>query len=296
MLQAIVQNLEAGEGFRGDPMDRKITQRDLVNYGLASLKVAGNAKTGLVAPTVDDLTKNPSTPPVPTGLSASPGSFGLVNLAWTMPSYKNHGHTNVYRSFEDNFATATIVAKAIGGGCSDFIPLLDEHAGAYYWITFTTSAGVSGSSNASAGVFAQRTDDAPEILASLVKKISFEHLSEPLSKRVTAPIMTEIAGPVAGTGAFIEVASQAVSADGPAIMEIIANASISGPEAALHEFRVLINGVVVAGDTYNIVNSHPNIAYAKSIPLGNYILSIQWRCIDVTASVSNISIFTKIHI
>jgi hypothetical protein len=296
LLQSIVENLEISEGVRGDPLDRKVTHRDLVDFGLAKAKVAGNTKAGLVAPTVDDLTKNFTAPPAPEGLVATPGSFGLINLSWALPTYKNHGCTNIYRSTENNQSTARIVAKSLGGQSADFIPPFDDHSEFFYWISFTTTAGVEGSFNASSGVLATRNDDTTQILSALVKKISFEHLTEQLGKRVVAPTIKEIPGPVAGTGAFVELVSQVVTVDSPGILEVIANTKIGGPDATPHDVRLLLNGVSVSSDFTVNVNYSPKMAFAKSVPAGTYMLSIEWQCPDVTANISDISIFTKIHI
>src|SRR5690606_29151971 len=94
LFAAMAEIIETGEGVRGDKLDRKLTLRDLLDGGIASLRMPGNPDGGLVPnlPTPDR-----STPPAPTGFLATGSFFGMVNLSWepAHEAYNNHAFTNI---------------------------------------------------------------------------------------------------------------------------------------------------------------------------------------------------------
>lgn len=177
LLDAIKEIVETGEGVRGDPLDRKLTLRDLIDSGIAVLKRgAVGGTSGGVGPGVEPPPPNLATPPPPEGLAAS-GSFdGRIFLTWDIPDalYGNHAYTNIYRSSDDNFANAVLDGRDSGVVYTDYArndavsPADPTHLqGYYYWITFTSDAGVEGPPNAAAGTYAEPLPDVGYLLETL---------------------------------------------------------------------------------------------------------------------------------
>lgn len=190
LMAAIAEVIETGEGLRGDKLDRKLTLRDLLDGGVARLRVPGNPDAGVAPP---DRQQDMAVPPRPAGFSAVGSFFGMVHLSWERPQalYNNHAFTNIYRSEEDNFATAVVVGREAGAFYSDLArddatavedPL--NLPGFYYWITFSSAAGMEGPPNSAAGAFARPLPDAAYLLGQLSGKLGESQLEQGLRKRI----------------------------------------------------------------------------------------------------------------
>lgn len=190
MISAMTEILETGEGVRGDPLDRKLTLRDVLDSGIGKLKPGARpGADGGLQPGIQPPAPDLSTPPPPQGFAAQGSFFGMINLSWQIPSelYRNHAYTNIYRSEEDNFANAVIVGRSLGAFYSDFVrnDALDPQdplqlKGYYYWITFTSAAEVEGPPNATAGLFTRPLPDLDYVLDLLDGQISSSQLAENL--------------------------------------------------------------------------------------------------------------------
>lgn len=188
-LQAVKEIIEVGEGSRGAKLDRKLTLRDLYDTGI--LKFRGPGGTGslipgdaIPTPNVEDM----ATPPRPTGFSAT-GSFGLIFLTWDVPQtlYGNHALTTIYRSETDNFANAIVVGRDSGMVYSDYLRDVgdpEKGGGYYYWITFTSTAGVEGPPNSADGTYAELVPDTEYMLQSITGRIDETVLAKTLSQRI----------------------------------------------------------------------------------------------------------------
>lgn len=194
LISAMTEILETGEGVRGDPLDRKITLRDLVDSGIGKMKggVRPGSGGGLI-PGVEPPAPDLSTPPPPQGFAADGSFFGRINLSWQIPSelYRNHAYTNIYRSEEDNFANAVIVGREVGAFFSDYVrnDALDPQdplqlKGYYYWITFTSTAGVEGPPNSGSGTYAEPLADMEYVLSILSGQLSESELADRLNDRI----------------------------------------------------------------------------------------------------------------
>jgi len=180
LFAAMAEILETGEGVRGDKLDRKLTLRDLLDGGLAKLRVPGNPDAGITQPAgPQDMT----VPPRPVGFAADGSFFGMINLSWEPPQeqYNNHALTNIYRSEEDNFATAQIIGREPGMFYSDVVrndvTIVDDPLnlpGYYYWITFTSKTNVEGPPGSPNGKFAQPLQDVRYLLSTLNKSLADE--------------------------------------------------------------------------------------------------------------------------
>lgn len=243
LFAAMAEILETGEGVRGDKLDRKLTLRDMLDGGLAKLKVPGNPDAGLTLPSGS---QNMAAPPRPTGFAADGSFFGMIHLSWEPPQeqYNNHAVTNIYRSEEDNFATAEIVGREPGMFYSDIVrndvTIVDDPLnlpGYYYWISFVSESNVEGPPNSPSGTFAQPIPDAAYLLGQLSEQLGESELESNLRERLNGiesnqssieqqqvvvqglsaqyTIKTDVNGYVAGYGVYNDgkVADFAVLAD-----------------------------------------------------------------------------------
>ena len=82
LFAAMMEIMEVGEGVRGDKLDRKITMRDLIDGGIAKLRVDSNPDAGMSPPAAP---QNMAVPPRPIGFAADGSFFGMVHLSWEVP-------------------------------------------------------------------------------------------------------------------------------------------------------------------------------------------------------------------
>jgi len=188
VLEALKEIQETGEGVRGDPMDRKLTIRDLVDAGLARLKPGSMTEFGPVDddPIDNDPPGSTLIPPRPTGFNAI-GSFGYVVLSWDIPGdlYLNHAFTNIYRSETDNFANAKVIGRDTGMMYTDHIREVEEEGvGFYYWITFTSTEDREGPPNNTSGTYAEVIPDLGFLLDRLSGEIDESVLAKSLNGRI----------------------------------------------------------------------------------------------------------------
>lgn len=176
LISAITEILEVGEGVRGDPRDRKLTIRDLVDLGLARARSgAGSININNLEASLPELAQpDMATPPSPSGLGVSGGFNGLISLVWDIPGtlYGNHAYTNIYRAEEDNFANAVKVGAEAGAFFTDNVRADAEPKTYYYWITFVSTADVEGPTNATAGTTGQALQDVAYLLETLTNNLN----------------------------------------------------------------------------------------------------------------------------
>ena len=188
VLEAIIEAVEIRLGRKGDPTDRAITLRELVDSGLAQqLKTApydpnnynstntGIAPTGVI----------PTEPYAPLGFTAS-GAYSTVNLMWTPPFYRGHSQTEIYRSSVNTLSSAIAagpIALVSGFGYSD--PVGSDFTG-YYWIRFVNTASVAGPWNNAAGTLAQTSPDIDHLLSVLSNGITSSELAQSLATPIAS--------------------------------------------------------------------------------------------------------------
>lgn len=208
LVTAIKEIIETGEGVRGDPLDRKLTLRDLLDSGIGKLRAGSSAgNPGALEP--NPAPPNLATPPAPTGFNAIGGFDGRIDLTWTIPGslYSNHAYTNVYRAEADNFANAILVGREAGAFYTDTVRDDAVPTPYYYWISFTSTANIEGPLNDTAGTLAQALD-IDWIVDELEGKISESELANELLTPIQAipSIQTTLAdhsGRIASTEAAL---------------------------------------------------------------------------------------------
>ena len=182
VVRAIKEILEVREGRRGDDLDEMVTYRDLVSLGLVK-KLAnggygdntGNTDTPVVVPTDDT-----NVPPAPTNLAVK-AVYNIIVLTWTVPSYRNHGVTEIWRAKVDDLTKAAKIGDTAGTQFSD----PPGGGGTYwYWVRNVSNAGVAGPYNSQAGTSATATASVEEVLKDVAVDIESSPLMRDLRSRV----------------------------------------------------------------------------------------------------------------
>lgn len=185
-LEQMRENLETGDGVRGEPLRRRITLGDLVSLGMVDVvgRLVGTQLTGPLDPNAivpsGGGKPNLATPPRPENLVATAG-FSKILLEWDEPAYSNHGLTEVYRAPTDNLSDAVPI------GTSTFTLYADSVEPGetwFYWIRFVSDTDVAGPYNDDAGTEATTGEDPAAMLAALEGVITASQLHADLTSRI----------------------------------------------------------------------------------------------------------------
>ncbi|MAY42273.1 hypothetical protein [Neptuniibacter sp. UBA847] len=176
LLTAIKEAVEVGKGIIGNPLDRNLTVRDLVDSGLATVGIVSSQKKYIsgsdLNPTGSGEEQDLTAPPTPSGLTAFKGAASIF-LTWDKPNFGSFAHANIYRSTTDNFSNAAVISNVLGLTHADYVPyeVIDEETGQirgyYYWLTFVSEAGKEGPPNAASGVYQEPVQDGDEVFKRL---------------------------------------------------------------------------------------------------------------------------------
>jgi hypothetical protein len=187
-LQALGEAVEVRLGRRGDPADRGITLRELVDSGLAvSLKAspfdpnnsnAGNR--GFTAPGTTPL--DTAVPPAPTGLTTSAG-FTSILLTWNTGNtqFSNFAFTEVFRSTTNVIGDAVLLGVSSGGTFTDQTVSADTY---YYWVRHVSTSDIRGPFNAVAGTLAIVATEVSFLLDKLTGSVSASQLTTTLANQI----------------------------------------------------------------------------------------------------------------
>ena len=152
VLDSLKEASEVRLGRRGDPRDRAITLRELVDSGLAvELKDnpfdpnAGTGEIDFALPPFVQPDPSAPVPPTPTGLSAG-AAFTTITLNWNDPQISNLAFTEVWRNGSDNLGSATRVDTVSASVWSDTV---DTAQTFFYWIRHVNTNSVTGTFSSS---------------------------------------------------------------------------------------------------------------------------------------------------
>tara|TARA_Y100001937_G_scaffold66027_2_gene90309 strand:- start:183 stop:1574 length:1392 start_codon:yes stop_codon:yes gene_type:complete len=152
VLDSLKEASEVRLGRRGDPRDRAITLRELVDSGLAvELKDnpfdpnAGTGETDFALPAFVQPDPSAPVPPTPTGLSAG-AAFTTITLSWNDPQISNLAFTEVWRNGSDNLGSATRVDTVSASVWSDTV---DTAQTFFYWIRHVNRNNITGTFSSS---------------------------------------------------------------------------------------------------------------------------------------------------
>ena len=170
-LQSFKEALAVRLGQAGDPLDRAVTVRELIDSGVAKKRANKNfdpaTDTTDFIPndsTVEDL----SSPPAPTGLTAS-STFTEVIIDWNPATYSNHAFTEVYRSRDDEVGGAQLVTTTSSFITTDVVGYNQTY---YYWVRFVSTAGVRGPFNGTNGARADTLEDIGAVMSQLSETLA----------------------------------------------------------------------------------------------------------------------------
>ncbi len=176
-LETLTQVVAIRLGRRGDPRDRAVTMRELIDSGLAKELAtspfdpnrSGNA--GFVQPgaSLVDL----AVPPAPTGFTAS-GAYSQINLNWDYPAYSNHSHTEVHVHTSDVIGDATLLGIQTG---RVFVDPVGSGQTRYYWVRHVNTEGLAGPFNSASGTVASTALDVVHLLTQLTNQITSSQLT-----------------------------------------------------------------------------------------------------------------------
>ena len=158
-LKALTEVVLVRTGRIGDPLDRAVTLRELIESGLAkSLK---NNRFDPNEPTIVDFTSpvpasDFAVPPAPTSLTAS-AAFQTVLLEWSNGNiqFSNFAFTEIFRHTADVIGDAVLIGVVAGNRFADQV---DSNSTHYYWVRHVSEADVRGPFNAANGVVATTAD------------------------------------------------------------------------------------------------------------------------------------------
>lgn len=213
-LDSMKEAQEVRLGRRGDPRDRAITLRELIDSGLAKQLNSSPFDPNAGVPTLDFIPNVPggdlSIPPAPTGLEAS-GAFTEIIVSWNDAQYGNHAYTEVWRSRTDEIGGATLVTTTNSFIITDPVGYNQEY---YYWVRFVSTSNVSGPFNKTNGVKATTLED----IAAVMEQLS-EELSNLPGYTALTTLITNADVAVAATAATVIRASSSPSTrpDGTAL-------------------------------------------------------------------------------
>jgi hypothetical protein len=170
-LEAMKEAQEIRLGRRGDPRDRAITLRELIDSGLAKQLKENpfdpNAGAGAIDFTANTPLENLAVPPAPVGLEAS-GAFTAIILNWNGMSasapYGNHAYTEIWRSRANNLGGATLRATTTAFIYTDEVGYGETY---YYWVRYVSTSNVPGPYNNTNGVEASTLEDVATVMAQL---------------------------------------------------------------------------------------------------------------------------------
>ena len=170
-LDSMKEAQEVRLGRRGDPRDRAVTLRELIDSGLANelsgspFDPNGVPGVGIKPPKKDppDLT----VPPAPTGLEAS-GAFTTIVVSWNQASYGNHAYTEVWRSRNNEIGGAKLLTTSRASIISDPV---DYNETFYYWVRFVSTSDITGPFNSTNGVEASTAIDIEAIMVLLSEEL-----------------------------------------------------------------------------------------------------------------------------
>ena len=170
-LDSLKEAVEVRLGRRGDPRDRAITLRELIDSGLAKELRNNPFDPNAGVGALDFIPGGPggdlAIPPAPTGLEAS-GAFTEIIISWNAANYGNHAYTEVYRSRNDEVGGAILVTTTNSFIITDPVGYNQEY---YYWVRFVSTSNVPGPFNGTNGTKATTLEDIAAVMEQLSEEL-----------------------------------------------------------------------------------------------------------------------------
>ena len=228
LLTNLIEAVEIRLGRRGDPKDRAVTLRELVDSGLVKdLKAApwdpnnpNSTNRGFGPNEVIDTSK----PPAPQNFQAN-AAYSQVNLSWDYPNYSNHSFAEIYGHDSDTIGDAQLIGVSSGRAYADPI---GSGASRYYWIRFVSQSNIIGPFNSGTGTLATTAADVDHLLGVLTDAITESELATDLQTEID-----KISGDITVAGSVAaQVAAEATARATAVSNEAAARATAVSGEAS----------------------------------------------------------------
>lgn len=159
-LSAVDEALKVRLGRVGDPKDRAVTVRELIDSGLAEnfLEEPFNLDAGTPPNTfipVDGVI-NLAVPPDVTSFSGT-GTFQKIILSWDLAQFGNFAFTEVWRHTSNNLGSATRIDTTRAQVWSDTV---DFNSNFYYWVRHVSTSNIVGQFAGAVNVTTSKITDA----------------------------------------------------------------------------------------------------------------------------------------
>lgn len=180
-LDTIKEAIEVNNGQRGDPLDRGITLRDLVNIGGA--RVLRGLRTGQ-ALTSSDVSMGQDVEPdalpgQPVGFMVATNYMSAVCI-WEQAENPLSVVAELFRATVDSFASASLIGRDQGTQFTD--RTVEPGQTYYYWLRFATNSGIEGPLHSTSGFQADVPLSSGAILEEISGEIQQSHLHTVLSQ------------------------------------------------------------------------------------------------------------------
>ena len=159
-LSAVDEALKVRLGRVGDPKDRAVTVRELIDSGLAEnfLEEPFNLDAGTPPNTfipIDGLV-DLAVPPDVTSFSGT-GTFQKIILSWDLAQFGNFAFTEVWRHTSNNLGSATRIDTTRAQVWSDTV---DFNSNFYYWVRHISTSNIVGQFAGAVNVTTSKITDA----------------------------------------------------------------------------------------------------------------------------------------
>ena len=182
-LESMREAQEIRLGRRGDPLDRAITLRELIDSGMAKKLTNRPFDPNGIPDFIpgDDEPGDLNIPPAPTGLEAS-GAFTEIIIDWNPAQYSNHAYTEVWRSRDDEIGTAILITTTSSFIVTDSVGYDQTY---FYWVRFVSTSNVKGPFNQTNGTKAETVENIGAVMQQLSEELQdlpgFQTLNSDLS-------------------------------------------------------------------------------------------------------------------
>ena len=275
--ETIKNNLDVLSGFSGNPLDKAVTMRDLLDSGIARLASGYTVFSGdsaSIAPST--FLPNLDIPPAPTSLAAN-GAFQNILLTWNLQLFSGLAYQEVFRHTSDSIADATLIGRVSGfnGVYSDSV---GNGASFYYWVRAVNQNGVAGPFNSSQGTLGVTQPDIAYLLSLLTDQITSSQLAQSLATPIA--LITPLDGKVSGIETFLGYTS---TYSGDNILtrlggtEGVANAASSGVTSLNSSVASLSTSVGnLAGTVQDLTANTGTVYFQTSAPTGTIATNSRW--------------------
>ena len=198
LLTNLTEAVEIRLGRRGDPIDRAVTLRELIDSGLAkTLKAApwdpNNPNSGNRGFGPNEVIDT-AVPPVPTNVSVA-AAYSQNILSWDYPRYSNHSFSEIYGHDSDVIGDAQLIGVSTG---RVYLDPVGSGVSRYYWIRHVSQSSVLGPFNSGTGTLGQTALNVDMLLAELeasIPAVAFAAGLEPISVVDSLPTVSGYSGP-----------------------------------------------------------------------------------------------------